>query len=238
MPRCDTAGHVGPFANWRPPPKLYTSQAFTPSMSRGQKRIVQVLVADCHPMFREMLRSVIAEALPSPSFLEVETFAEAKDVVSQCDHLGLALLDLTLAGIEGLTGVLRLSILRPSVPFMVVAALDSPDLMRRALVCGAAGFLSKSLAREQMWAEIQVSAGRTAPHQGENGERLDCLTIRERMVLEAMVRGRSNKQIAYELQITYTTVKVHVSSILRKLRVRSRIQAIIATRDRCSTDGS
>ena len=98
--------------------------------------------------------------------------------------------------------------------------------------------MPKSLAREEMWEHIRAGANRSEPQSSESNERVDVLTMRERMVLECVVRGRSNKQIAFELQITYTTVKVHVSSILQKLRVRSRIQAIIATRDSDSIDGS
>jgi len=202
---------------------------------------VQILVADRHPLFREVLRDVVAEALPSPIFVEAQNFAEAEEAVSRGESLGLALVDLALGGIEGLAGVLRLSVLRPSMPIVVVSAVEGADLARRSLVCGAVGFLPKSLARERMWTEIRAGVGidcrRPAARHSADSERLDVLTLRERMVLESMVRGRSNKQTAYELQITYTTVKVHVSSILRKLQVRSRIQAIIATRDCHSADG-
>ena len=85
-----------------------------------------------------MLREVVAEALPSAVFLEAQNFVEAEQLVSSSHSLDLALVDVALGGIEGLTGLLRLSVLRPNTPFIMVSARNTPDLIRRARVCGAA----------------------------------------------------------------------------------------------------
>lgn len=196
---------------------------------------MQVLVADRHPLYRDMLRGVVAEALSTPAVLEARDFLEAEDMVRRTDGLDLALVDVGLGGIEGL---LRLLLLRPGTAIVPVADRHNPELVRVALVCGASGCLSKSQGRTQMAEIIRAGTAADAPRRAAIGARLDVLTPRERMVLNAMMCGRSNKQIAHDLRITPTTVKVHVSSVLRKLRVHSRVEAIIALRGCCPEDGS
>ncbi len=196
---------------------------------------MQVLVADRHPLYRDMLRGVVADALSAPAVLEARDYLEAEDVVRRTDGLALALVDVSLGGIEGL---LRLLLLRPATAIVPVADRPDPELVRLALVCGATSCLSKSLERTQMAEVIRTGTVADSLRRPAIGNRLDVLTPRERMVLNAMMRGRSNKQIAHDLGITPTTVKVHVSSVLRKLRVHSRVEAIIALRGCCPEDGS
>ena len=149
------------------------------------------------------------------------------------------LIDQSLADSDGLSGLVRLSIAAPDVPVILFSILDSPAVAFHAQVCGASGFISKSLTRDEMIRAIAVvlDGGVYPPLvdvkgrcRSGSGERIDALTVRERMVLEALIRGCSNKQIAFELQVSDTTVKVHVSSVLRKLRVHSRTQAVIKTK--------
>lgn len=195
-----------------------------------------VLVADRHPMFREVLRALIEEALPLARCLEASTIADVLDVLASGDGVRLMLIDQSLADSDGLTGLVRLSIAAPDVPIILFSIVESQSVAFHALVCGAAGFVSKSLTRDEMLRAMAVvlDGGAYPPRLGGKGqsssERLDILTVRERMVLEALVRGCSNKQIAFELQVSDTTVKVHVSSVLRKLRVHSRTQAVIKTK--------
>ncbi|KIL99508.1 Transcriptional regulator LuxR family [Paramagnetospirillum magnetotacticum MS-1] len=198
-----------------------------------------VLVADRHPLFREVLRTLMEVALPSARCLEAASVADVLDVLAAGDGVRLMLVDQALSDSDGLTGLVRLSIAAPDVPVILFSSVESAAVAFHALVCGAAGFISKSLTREEMLQAIAVVLdGSTYPplvdakgrRRSESGERVDTLTVRERMVLEALVRGCSNKQIAYELQVSDTTVKVHVSSVLRKLRVHSRTQAVIKTK--------
>jgi len=198
-----------------------------------------VLVADRHPLFREVLRTLIEEALPSGRCLEAATVADVLDVLASGDGVRLMLIDQSLADSDGLAGLLRLSIAAPDVPIILFSIVESPSAAFHTLVCGAAGFISKSLSRDAMLRAIAMVldggiypplAGGKDRSRAETGERIDTLTVRERMVLEALVRGCSNKQIAFELQVSDTTVKVHVSSVLRKMRVHSRTQAVIKTK--------
>lgn len=187
---------------------------------------MQIVVAERHPLYREILRDLVGHAAPSADCMEVASMADLLERAAAVADLGLILLDLALDGMDGLTGLLRLSALHPGAPVIVVAAAEDGEASRRALVCGAAAFLPKSMSAEEMLPAIRaVLAGRCPADDDE--PRLDVLTPRERVVLEALVRGRSNKQIAFELRVSDTTVRAHVSAVLRKLGVRSRTQAVI-----------
>ena len=198
-----------------------------------------VLVADRHPLFREVLRALMEDALPSARCLEVSTIADVLDVLGSGDGVRLMLIDQSLVDSDGLTGLIRLSLAAPDVPVILFSGEEAPAVAFHALVCGAAGYVPKSLNRDQMLAAIALVldggiypplGGGTSRARPDLTERIDTLTLRERMVLEALIRGCSNKQIAFELQVSDTTVKVHVSSVLRKLRVHSRTQAVIKTK--------
>ncbi len=196
-----------------------------------------VVVADCHPLFREVLRGLVDEILPGACCLEAATVVDVLDLLAAGNGVGLLLVDQSLPDADGLAGLVRLAISAPDLPIILFSPMDSPVVRFHALVCGAAGFVSKSLTRPEMVAIIAGVIGKGAApldirhrSRAEPAERVDILTLRERMVLEALVRGCSNKQIAYELQVSDTTVKVHVSSVLRKLRVHSRTQVVIKTK--------
>ena len=197
-----------------------------------------VVVADHHPLFREVLRGVVEEVLPGTRCLEAATVVDVLDLLTAGHGVGLLLVDQALPDADGLVGLVRLAIAAPDLPIILFSPVDGPAVRSHALVCGAAGFVPKSLTRAEMVAIIAGVVGKeTAPadtirHRSrvEAAERIDILTVRERMVLEALIRGCSNKQIAYELQVSDTTVKVHVSSVMRKLRVHSRTQVVIKTK--------
>ena len=132
-------------------------------------------------------------------------------------EVDLILLDLTMPGVRGFSGLMYLRAQYPSVPVVVVSANDDPGVIRRCMDFGASGFIPKTLGIEAMRGAIaRVFEGgvRTPPQQ-----------VRVLMMLS---EGLLNKQIAYELSVSEATVKAHVSAILQKLGVESRTQAVIA----------
>ena len=196
-----------------------------------------VVVADRHPLFREILRGLVDEVLPGARCLEAATIADVLGLLTAGNGVGLLLIDQALPDADGLAGLVSLAIAAPDLPIILFSPVDNPAVRFQALVCGATGFVSKAQTRPEMVAIIAKVVGKEAGPadsrsrtRAETAERIDILTVRERMVLAALVRGCSNKQIAYELQVSDTTVKVHVSSVLRKLRVHSRTQVVIKTK--------
>ena len=201
----------------------------------------KIVIADDHPLFRGALRQAITALLSAPEVIEASGFDELTPVLAREKDVDLVLLDLTMPGVQGFSGLLYLRAQHPQIPVVIVSATEDPVVMRRALEFGASGFIPKSLEIHQIGVAIRaVLAGETwtppdidlGPSEDrEAGDivlRLATLTPQQVRVLMMLSEGLLNKQIAYELTVSEATVKAHVSAILQKLGVDSRTQAVIA----------
>lgn len=208
----------------------------------------KILLADDHPLFREAIINVIQNSFPGCETLETEDLESALEIAQNEDDLDLILLDLNMPGMNGLNGLITLRNDLPTVPVVIVSAEEDKQIVLQAITYGAVGFITKSSPRDQMTDALQqILAGnvylpsdiirssqpdnRRTQRKDENQippELLSSLTRRQLLVLERMSKGESNKQIAYNLNIAETTVKAHVSAILRKLGVHNRIQAVLS----------
>jgi DNA-binding NarL/FixJ family response regulator len=209
---------------------------------------LSVLIADDHPLFREALKQVVLDVFePDTRLIECTNFDEARAAIGD-DDLEVALLDLNMPGMNGLDGVAALRAAAPIVPLVVVSADERPEMVRAALELGVCGFIPKSTPREAMAEAVRSivedgeiyhpsvlagfdTSGPTAIPLSDDDkallDKLATLTKQERCVLEFITAGKPNKIVAIELDIAESTVKAHVSSILRKLGVHSRTQAVI-----------
>lgn len=167
---------------------------------------------------------------------EANSLAEARSRVTN-DH-DLVLLDLAMPDAAGFDALLALRRLVPSVPIVVVSAYADIDTVRNAATYGAAGFIPKTaspnviagairgvLAGKRWWP--QAGADDAPPAEDESDAAARRLSRCETRVLALLAEGKSNKIIAYELGIKESTVKSHVTSLLRKLDVHSRTQAVL-----------
>ena len=206
----------------------------------GRDYVERVLIADDHPMVRDGLRTVIAVAFDRCELFEASSLEEATSVIEREGDFDLVLLDLNMPGATGFSGLIELRERFPSVPVVIVSAAQERGLARAALAAGAAGFVPKSLRRSAIVDALkQVLAGNIYAPEIEEGDlaanaedteilrRIESLTPQQKVVLRLVVAGKLNKQIAYDLDVSMTTVKAHVSAILSKLKVFSRTQAVI-----------
>ncbi|MCW8905202.1 response regulator transcription factor [Sedimenticola sp.] len=203
------------------------------------------LVADDHPLFREALRQVIEEYFEDVEIIEVSTLDEAVQRASEDFDLDLILLDLRMPGSEGFSGLVSIRNAAPTIPVAIVSASEDPDAIRRGLTCGAFGFITKSSPKARIAEAIEtvLAGGTYVPDELENAQlttgprstldhefqkKFALLTPAELSVLQHLTEGKPNKIIACELDIKESTVKAHISSVLRKLGVNSRTQAVLA----------
>jgi DNA-binding NarL/FixJ family response regulator len=210
----------------------------------------KILIADDHPLFREAIHNVISDGFPGSEVMETEDLDSALALTRLHDDLDLILLDLNMPGMHGLNGLINLRNEAPTIPVVIVSAEQDKQVVLQAITYGAVGFITKSSPRKQMTEAIEQilngnvylpsdiirsqksttrRSGNEAPHFPP--ELLQALTRKQLLVLERMTKGDSNKQIAYSLTIAETTVKAHVSAILRKLNVHNRVQAILSAGD-------
>jgi DNA-binding NarL/FixJ family response regulator len=198
------------------------------------------VIADDHPLFRGALKQALAGFSENTGILEAGDFDSAKALIAANDDVDLVLLDLSMPGASGLSGLVSLRGVHPAVPMVVVSAHDDPETIRRALELGASGFISKSASMEEIRSGVEaVLAGGVAapvgidlgverdPEISDLIKRLQSLTPQQTRVLSMLGEGLLNKQIAYELDVSEATIKAHVSAVLQKLGVDSRTQAVI-----------
>ncbi|MFY0992023.1 response regulator [Halomonas sp. C05BenzN] len=206
-----------------------------------------LMVADDHPLFREAIGAVIAAGLPGSRLLEAESLERALQQAACHEELDLLLLDLGLPDAEGLSGLSALREALPWLPVAIISADQERGTILDAIALGAVGYIPKSTPRQDLLAALtRILEGHVylppdimrrppsppppgvAPPDDALGQRLAQLTDKQLEVLVRLMRGASNKVIARELDIAETTVKTHVSAILRKLGVPGRVQAILA----------
>ena len=203
----------------------------------------KVLIIDDHPLFREALSASVALNHPAARSVEVSTIDDALNELASDRDFDIALLDLNIPGVQGFEGLLKLRAMHPRLPVLVVSGLEDEQIIEEAIAYGAAGFLPKSLGRDVLDTAINtilqgdvympnglLQANNDASQSSVKAdviERLLSLTPQQLRVLFMLREGLLNKQIAHELDVGATTVKKHVSEILRKLKVHSRTQAVI-----------
>ena len=200
-----------------------------------------ILIADDHPLVRGALREAVSSILSSVSVIEAGSFDELVAAFKGGTDIDLVLLDLTMPGVQGFSGLLFLRASHPEAPVAIVSGNEDRTIIRRCIELGASGYLPKSLDPNAMKTAIKavldggvytpddVDLSETPdPETSDMVRRLATLTPQQVRVLMMLSTGLLNKQIAYELSVSEATVKAHVSAILQKLDVDSRTQAVIA----------
>jgi DNA-binding NarL/FixJ family response regulator len=207
--------------------------------------MTKILIVDDHPMFREALRGAVKFALADAEVFEAGSIDAARGTIRNQSGIEIVLLDLSLPGTSGFDGLVLLRSSFPRIPIMIVSGLDDPRIVQEAIRLGAAGFVPKSVDKSTLAKALsEVLSGSVfvpddlaqslpgpcaATETSDIAARLAELTPAQMRVLQLIRHGRLNKQIAHELGVSETTVKAHVSEILRKLNVVSRTQAVIET---------
>ena len=199
-----------------------------------------LVIADDHPLFRDALRQAVASVVTSAKIDEAGSFEELTALLDRDSDVDLVLLDLTMPGISGFSGLIYLRAQFPAIPVVIVSASDDGGTIRQSLDFGASGFIPKRFGVETLrdaimkvldghvWVPADTDlSSQTDPELARLRDRLVTLTPQQVRVLMMLSEGLLNKQIAYELGVSEATIKAHVSAILQKLGVDNRTQAVI-----------
>ncbi|MCW6510346.1 response regulator transcription factor [Lichenifustis flavocetrariae] len=208
---------------------------------------MKMLIVDDHPIIREGLVALFRQIGAETVILQAGTAAEGLRLLTQHADLDVVVLDLVMPGMDGWQAISAFGQARPEVPVVVLSSSENPQDARKALAQGALGYVPKSAGQQTLLSAIrlvlsgdiylppllltEVSAApntalRTVTDQGRS-----VLTDRQIDVLRKLSEGRSNKAIAFELDIAEKTVKAHVTAIFRALNVVNRTQAVAAGRE-------
>lgn len=198
------------------------------------------VVVDDHPLFREALRFAVFAAYPDAYVRECSSLSEAVSSLEKEPAFDLALLDLKIPDATGFEGLVKLRTLYPRLPIVIVSGLEDHEIVKNALSCGAAGFIPKSTKKNILTAAIKsvmdghlfLPDGYEISDPSKSGDEnvteipdFVSFTPQQLKVIGMIRNGMLNKQIAFELGVSETTVKAHVSKIFKKLGVTNRTQA-------------
>ena len=204
------------------------------------------LIVDDHPLFCDALSMTLGAVA---NIREIQTAANLTDALSLIGtgfSPDLVVLDLNLPDVDGLDGLIRMRN-TASVPVVVVSSMADNRVITSTIKAGASGFVPKHSKREIFAAAIKsIRQGHIfvpdgfvllddgqlgTPMQSDILARLATLTNQQARILQLICEGKLNKQIAYDLTIAETTVKAHVTAIMRKLGVQSRTQAVLLAKE-------
>ncbi len=199
---------------------------------------VQAIIADDHPLFRSALKQAAAQAMADEPILEASDLDALFSALTEHPEIELVFLDLTIPGAQGLEGLARLRNQCPDILVIMVSANEQAQIIEQAMAIGASAYIPKSSSLDVISEAIaQVIEGEnwlppqadictdSNTEQAQFARNLEKLTPQQYRVLSMIADGMLNKQIAYAMSIQETTIKQHVSAILKKLNVYNRTQA-------------
>ena len=201
---------------------------------------IRVVVIDDHSLFRRGITALLAH---EPGIAVVGEAADGFDGIRTvlAQRPDVVLLDLNMPGISGIETLQAILKDAPATHVVMLTVSEDAEDLFAALRAGALGYLLKNIDSEFLLASIRRAAAGDSVVSPEMTGRLvrqvvsgvpaaspaEALSPREREILRCLARGASNKEIARELDVAESTVKIHVQHILRKLDLTSRVQAAV-----------
>lgn len=206
---------------------------------------MKILIADDHPLFRQALTITLKAEFDDLVVLEAESISKLQQILSEETSLDLLLLDLDIPGAQGFNNLICVRQKHPELGVIIVSGFEDQDNIHKAMSHGAAGFIPKSTPvpdmivaiKDVLGGKLWTPDGEFSPDQKHNTEienKIDSLTPQQYKILLMFGDGLLNKQIAYDLGISESTIKTHASTIFLKLGVKNRTQAVILLNEHLS----
>jgi len=201
---------------------------------------MRILIADDHDLLRETLSMFLASEGSIDTAL-ASTLDAALDLIHSEEKFDLIMLDYNMPGMAGLNGLKRAMEASGGSPVALMSGIASRSVAEEALAFGAAGFVPKTLAAKTFVNAVRFMA------MGEKYAPIDFMTAddptvapnplaqklsrRELQVLEGLSKGKSNKEIARDLDLQEPTIKLHVKTLYRKIGAANRTQAALIAKE-------
>jgi DNA-binding NarL/FixJ family response regulator len=210
---------------------------------------MKIILADDHPLFRQALTITLKTHFGNAEVFEAETIPELEQYLEQSEGADLLLLDLDIPGAQGFNSLINIRRSYPDLGVVVISGFEDKETIYKAMSHGAAGFIPKSTPVPVMLQAIkEVLTGKLWTPDGEFNakaeqsitadDKVASLTPKQHKILSMFAEGLLNKQIAYELGLSESTIKSHASTIFLKLGVRNRTQAVIVLNEVQLNQGS
>lgn len=198
-------------------------------------------IADDHPLFRNAILEVIKHHYPDARVTQSGDLDSTLRELNDNDEVDLLLLDLHMPGSQDLFGLILVREKFPSVPVAIISAMESQDIINRAIGHGACGYIPKSCPPTTIFSALETmlegdrwvsddfkhSLSPVSREEKDLAAKIATLTPQQYKVLCYLREGWLNKQIGFEMGVTEATIKAHISAIFRKLGISNRTQAVI-----------
>ncbi len=207
---------------------------------------MDILLIDDHHIFRDGLKLLLQQQNSGWIIHAAADTQEARQAIKDNADFDLILLDYNLPDGNGLDLLREIKSQIPATPIALLSAHEDPQLIQATLAAGASGFITKSSSSEVMLSALQLifNGGIYVPPailaQSFSSQPVEVETInsdyhltgRQLEVLQEMVKGLANKEIARELDMSPSTVKAHIAAILREFDVNNRTQAVALAQEK------
>jgi DNA-binding NarL/FixJ family response regulator len=199
---------------------------------------MKIILADDHPLFRQALTLTLKSHFSGAEIFDTQTIPELEQYLQNINDADLLLLDLDIPGAKGFDSLISIRRSYPNLGVVIISGFEDKETIYKAMNYGAAGFIPKSTPVPEMVIAIKEVLNGTlwTPDGKFNSqdvkvsvadEKVSSLTPKQHKILLMFADGLLNKQIAYELGLSESTIKSHASTIFLKLGVRNRTQAVI-----------
>jgi DNA-binding NarL/FixJ family response regulator len=200
---------------------------------------MRILIADDHDLLRDTLVMYL-EGSGDFQTRAASTYEQAREIISTEERFDLVLLDFNMPGMQGIATLREAMVLNGGQRVALISGEASREIAEEALEIGAAGFVPKTLPAKSLVNAVRFMAMgeqyapiefMTAAQEVESNPLADKLSQRELQVLKGLTEGKSNKEIARDLDLQEPTVKLHVKTLYRKVGAANRTQAALIARE-------
>lgn len=218
---------------------------------------MKILIADDHELFLKGLEFTLKENIENLDIITAQNYTEIFDCLSRQKEIDLIITDLSMPGANWLTAINKIHQLLPDIPLIIISAVFDKEILQQTLDIGVSGYIPKTASNNLIISAINLvlAGGIYIPHDllyaPKKPSELEIpdyikplktfekstssdqnlsnkgLTERQLDIVKCIAEGLSNKQIAYKLNLTEGTVKVHITIILKLLNVKNRTSAVI-----------
>ena len=205
------------------------------------KEILQmkILIADDHALFRDGLALRLEQIAPEAAILQASNYAQIFKIIKSDNNISAIVLDIEMQDMPWFDALQEIRRTLPDTALIVVSASEDSRTIRSVMSTGAKGYIPKrsdSKVFDNAF-KLVFDGGTYVPpilinnppinNLSTKSTGLKTLTNRQSQVLDLIAQGKSNKQIAYDMGVSESTVKLHINALLRSLHVSNRTQAVV-----------
>ncbi len=200
---------------------------------------MKILIADDHALFRDGLALYLEKLAPEAVILQAGSYSQMFKLLSADDNMDFVFFDFEMADMPWQEALENLKKIAIKTPFVIISGAEDNRTIKAILAAGAKGYIPKRSEIKVLNNALRlILDGGTyvppnlienIPQSLLNGKNQTTknLTNRQSQVLDLIAQGKSNKQIAYDMGVSESTVKLHINALLRALHVSNRTQAVI-----------